>query len=88
MTPDELVEVEYGHAVVWTPGVLSRTVPPVHWERDQSRDDFTGWSSPISDEGVRIWARRKGLGPCAALVGAEADHLPVSADWKRAQDAL
>lgn len=30
----ELGEVERGWAVMWTPGVLSRTVPPVHYKRD------------------------------------------------------
>jgi hypothetical protein len=29
--------------------------------------DFTGWTWPVSDEAIRIWARRKGVDPEAAV---------------------
>jgi hypothetical protein len=63
----EADEVERGHAVMWQEGVLSRTVPPVHWKRDDSSDRVEGWTWPVSDEALRIWARRVGIDADAAV---------------------
>jgi hypothetical protein len=67
MSDHDVEEVERGWAVMWRPGELSRLVPPVHWERDESADTCEGWTWPVSGEALRIWARRVGVDPDAAV---------------------
>jgi hypothetical protein len=64
VTEYELEEIERGWAVMWTPGQLSRRVPPVHSERDGDRE---WWTWPVSDTALRIWAEREGVDPDAAV---------------------
>src|SRR5437763_524075 len=63
----EMEEVERGWAVMWEPGVLSRKVPPTHWQRDEASDRCEGWSWPVTDAALRIWAQRNGVDPDAAV---------------------
>jgi hypothetical protein len=70
MSTHEEQLVEDGHLVEWRPGELSRLVPPVWWEPDEEsrrRGEFRGWQRPVSDAALRIWARRVGVEPDAAI---------------------
>ena len=57
----DLQELEWGQLAMYEPGVLSRKVPPRHWDRDKREQ----WA--VSDEALRSWARREGLDPEAVV---------------------
>ena len=82
VTTHEEQMIEDGHLVEWRPGELSRLVPPVHFKRPESAPwgEFQGWQRPVSDEALRIWARREGVDP-EAVVAWKAGRFPDGRRW-------
>ena len=68
VTERQMRELDDGHLAGYVPGVWTRLVAPRHW------DSETGETWPVSDEALRVWARREGFDP-DAVVAWERDRF-------------
>ena len=57
LTTEQERDLERGHLVTYEPGVLTRSVAPRRWDPAKREQ------SAVSDEALRIWARREGFDP-------------------------